>query len=46
MTENSVKWFDSYRNWKIQVVDIDGVLSGPKEITCGIPHWVHNSSIG
>ena len=37
MTENSVKWFDSYLTGRSQVVDIDGVLSGPKKITCGIP---------
>ena len=37
MTENSVKWFDSYLTGRSQVVDIDGVLSGPKEITCGVP---------
>ena len=37
MTENSVKWFDSYLTGRSQVLDIDGVLSGPKEITCGVP---------
>ena len=37
MTENSVKWFDLYLTGRSQVVDIDGVLSGPKEITCGVP---------
>ena len=37
MTENSVKWFDSHLTGRSQVVDIDGVLSGPKEITCGVP---------
>lgn len=37
MTENSVKWFNSYLTGRSQVVDIDGVLSGPKEITCGVP---------
>lgn len=37
MTENSVKWFDSYLTGRSQVVDIDGVHSGPKEITCGVP---------
>ena len=37
MTENSVKWFDSYLTGRSQVVDIDGVLSGPQEITYGVP---------
>ena len=28
MTENFVKWFDSYLTGRSQVIDIDGVLSG------------------
>ena len=37
LTDNSIKWFDSYLTGRSQVVDIDGVHSGPKGITCGVP---------
>ena len=32
-----MKWFDSYLTGRSPVVDINGVLSDPKEITCGVP---------
>ena len=37
MAANSVKWFDSYLGGRNQVVDIGGVLSSPKQVTCGVP---------
>ena len=37
LAENSIKWFDSYLTGRNQVVDIDGVYSEPREVTCGVP---------
>jgi hypothetical protein len=37
MTDSSIRWFESYLTGRTQVVDVDGVHSGPKEITCGVP---------
>ena len=37
LNDNTVKWFKSYLTSRTQVVDIDGVRSGPKDITCGVP---------
>ena len=37
LAESSIKWFDSYVTGRNQVVDIDGVHSEPREVTCGVP---------
>lgn len=37
LSNNSVKWFDSYLTNRTQVVDIDGIYSTTKEIKCGVP---------
>jgi hypothetical protein len=37
LSDNSVKWFSSYLSDRYQVVDINGTLSSPCKITCGVP---------
>ena len=35
--DTSVSWFDSYLRDRKQQVDINGVLSGPRVVPCGVP---------
>ena len=33
----AVKWFTSYLTGRTQVCDVDGTISDPQDITCGVP---------
>ena len=37
LADSSIKWFDSYLTGRNQVVDVDGVHSNPRDVTCGVP---------
>ena len=37
VTDNKLKWFQSYLNNRAQQCLVNGQLSNPKTITCGVP---------
>ena len=37
VTGNQLKWFESYLNNRVQQCLINGQLSSPRTITCGVP---------
>ena len=37
MTTDAVNWFQSYLSDRQQIVDVNGILSNAKDVTCGVP---------
>ena len=37
MTTDAVNWFQSYLSDRQQIVDVNGILSNAKHVTCGVP---------
>ena len=37
ITTDAVNWFQSYLSDRQQIVDVNGILSNAKDVTCGVP---------